>query len=75
MKERLFLNGIALHSTDVSPGNVELPSLIESDFTNSCVAFSDWATVSTGIAAEAIALDGFVQFAFADILIQNFAEG
>jgi hypothetical protein len=31
--------------------------------------------VSTGIAAETIALNGFVEFAFADILIQNFAEG
>lgn len=75
MKKWLLLDGIALHSAHISPRNVKLPSLIEADFTHPCLAFCDWATVSTGVAAQPIALDGFVQFAFADILIQDFAEG
>jgi hypothetical protein len=75
VKEGLFLDGIALNSTHVSPGNIKFSTLVEANFADACLAFCDWTTVTAGKTAEAIALNGFVQFAFADVLIKNFAEG
>src|SRR5438094_2678269 len=75
VEERLLLDGVALHSADVSPRNVKLSTLVVTHLTNSSLALGDWATVSTRVAAQAVALNGLVQLAFADILIQNFAEG
>jgi hypothetical protein len=75
VKERLLLDRIALHPADVSPRDVELPALVVADFAHPCLAFGDGAAVSTGVATKAVAFNGFVQFAFADILIQDFAEG
>ena len=74
MKKRLLLDGITLHSAHVSPRNVELSAVVVADLANSGLSFRNWTTMAAGIAAEAIALNGFVQFAFADILIQDFAE-
>jgi hypothetical protein len=75
VKKRFLFDGITLHSADISPGNIELSTLIESDLADPGLAFSDWATVSAGIATQPVTLDGFVQLALADVLIQDFVEG
>jgi hypothetical protein len=54
VEERLLLNGIALRTGGVSPGNVEFAAAIEADFANSSLTFGDWATVSAGKAADTI---------------------
>lgn len=74
VKERLLLDRIALDSADVSPRDVKLTALIEADLANTRLAFCNRATVSASEAADAIALDGFVQVAFAHLPIQNFTE-
>src|SRR5262249_40204811 len=74
MEEGLLLDGIALHPADVSPGNVKLPALVESHFAHSRLAFEYGAAVPAREAANAIPLDGLVEFTFADVLIQDFTQ-
>jgi len=75
VKEGLFLDGIALHAAHVSPWDKKLAAAVIPDLSNALLAFGDRAVVSAGKAADAVALDGFVKLAFANLLIQNFLEG
>ena len=54
VEERLLLDGIALHSGGVSPGDVELAAAIEADLADSGLAFGDRAAVAAGEAADAV---------------------
>jgi hypothetical protein len=54
VEKRLLLDGIALRSGDVSPGNVELAAAVEADFADAGLAFGNGAAVSAGEAAQAI---------------------
>lgn len=75
MEEWFLLNGVALHSPHVAPGNVKLASCIEPDFADPRLTFRNGTAVAAGIATNAIAIDRLVQLALADILIENFAKG
>jgi hypothetical protein len=75
VRERLLLDGIALHATDVSPRDVERAALVEANLADSGLAFRDGAAVAAGKTADAIAFDGFVEFAFPDATIQDFTKG
>jgi hypothetical protein len=75
MEERFLLNGIALHSTDIAPGNIQLASLVEADLAHARLTFRNRATVAARVAANAIALNRLVQVARADVLIQDLAKG
>jgi hypothetical protein len=68
MKERLFLDGIALDPAHVTPGNVELPAVVVADLTYPRLAFEDGAAVSACETANAIAFNRLVKFAFSDVL-------
>ena len=74
MKERLFFDGVALNSGDISPRNIESSATIETDFTNSWLSFRDRAAVTTGVTADAIAIEFFVEIALTNPLIDNFAQ-
>src|SRR6266851_5210885 len=75
MEKRFLLNRIALHSTYISPGHVELSALVVADFAYARLAFENRTAVSAGKAAYAIAIDFLVQIAFTDVLIEDFAQG
>jgi hypothetical protein len=75
VEEGFLFDRIALHSADISPGDIELASLVESDFANAGLSFGNWAAMSAGETADPVAFDRFVEFAFPDVLIQDFAEG
>jgi hypothetical protein len=75
MEERLLLNGIALHSADISPRHVELSALVEADFTDANLSLWNGTAMPTGKAADAVTLNRLVKFAFSDVLIEYFAEG
>ena len=59
VEEWFLLDGIALGSGNVSPGNVELASAIEADFANAGLSFGNGAAVTAGITAEVIAIQLF----------------
>jgi hypothetical protein len=52
----LLLDGIALHSGNITPGNVKRATVIETNFADARLAIRNWATVTTGIAAHTIAI-------------------
>jgi hypothetical protein len=75
MEEWFFFYRVTLHSANVAPRHVEGSGPVETDFADSSLTFWNGTAMSTGVAANAIAIDGFVEFAFADVLIEDFAEG
>jgi hypothetical protein len=74
MEERLLLDGIALHAAHISPGNIQLSALIETDLANTQLAFRDRTAVAAGIAAHTLAVELLVQIALADVPSENVAE-
>lgn len=75
MEERLFLDWVALHATNVSPWHIQLPALVVADFANPRLAFRNGTAVSACETADAITLDRLVQFTLANMLIQDFGQG
>ena len=57
VEEWLLLDGIALHSGNVTPGNVELAAVIEADFADAGLSIGNGAAVAAGIAANAMVVD------------------
>src|SRR5256885_12890498 len=57
MEERLFLDRVALHAADVSPGNIEFAPAVVADLADAGLAIGDRAGMSTGIAAQPIAVE------------------
>src|SRR5207248_7872132 len=74
VEEGLLLNRVTLHSADVSPGDVQFPTLVVTDLANARLPFGNRAAVTAGEAANPIPFNGLVQLAFTDMLIQNFTE-
>ncbi len=75
VKERLLLDGIALDATHISPGHIQRAALVVADFANAGLALWNRAAMSAGEAAHAIAVELFVQLAFADVFVNNVTEG
>jgi hypothetical protein len=71
VEERLFFDGIALHSCGVSPGDEELAAAIEADFADAGLAFGDGTAVTTGEAADPVVFEFVVEreVGFADSLV------
>ena len=76
MEERLFLNGIALHSCGVSPGNVERAAAIEADFADSGLTLRNRAAVAAGKAADSLVPEVFHErgFGLTNLLFENSTE-
>ena len=76
MEKRLLLNGIALHSADVAPGNVQLTSFVVPDFAHSRLALRYRAAVTAGETADAFTVQFFDQFrsGFADAFVNDLAQ-
>jgi len=75
MEEGFFLNGIALHPSGVSPGDIEFATAIEADPADAGLAVGNWAAVAAGIAADAIVAERLDEgrIGFADSLVENVA--
>ena len=59
MEERFLFDGIALHSRNVAPGNIESASVIEANLADAWLAFGNRTAVAAGIATHAIAIHLF----------------
>jgi len=75
MEKRLLLNRIALHSAHVAPGNVELSTEVVAHFAYTRLPLGNRTAVPAGKAPHSIAINFLVQIAFADLLIEDFAQG
>jgi hypothetical protein len=74
VKEGLLLDGIALHSAHVAPGNKERAALVIADLANSRLAVRDRTAVPTGIAANPVPIELFVQVTLTDVAVNDVAK-
>jgi hypothetical protein len=75
MEKRLLLDGIALHAADISPWHVQFSTLVIADLAHTRLPFGNWATMTTGEAADAVPLNRLVEVAFAHVLVQDISKG
>jgi hypothetical protein len=73
VKERLLLNGIALHAAHISPGHVESATLVVAHLADTGLAIGNRTAMATGVTTHAIAVELLVEFTFADVLVNNVA--
>jgi len=76
MEEWLLLDGIALGSGNVSPGNVEFAAAVVANFADTGLAFGNGATVTTGEAAQAVVLEIFDEMGIGlmNVIVEDCAE-
>lgn len=74
VEERFLLNGVALHTTHITPGNVELTAAVEPDFAHTGLAVRDGAAVAAGEAPHAIAVELFIELALTDVFIKDVSK-
>ena len=79
MKEWLLFDRVTLHASDVTPWNEERASSVEADLADSRLPIGNGTLVTTGIAAQSIAIKLFpqrgVRFANTSVSRQNIAQG
>jgi hypothetical protein len=74
MEEGFFLDGVALDAADIAPGHKQGSALVVANFANPRLAVWDLATVPAGKTPHPVALELFVQFAFANVFMNDFAQ-
>ena len=76
VEEGLLLDGIALHASGISPGNIELAGAIEAHLAHTSLAFGNRATMTAGETADAIIPEILNQgwIGFADSLVEDVAQ-
>ena len=74
MEEGLFFDRVALHYTGVAPGNVQGSAAVVANLADTRLALRDGAAVTTGETAYAIPVEFLVEFAFADVLVNDIPQ-
>jgi hypothetical protein len=75
MKERLFLDWIALHAAYVAPRYVQSAATVVADLANSRLAFRDGTAMPAGVAANPATIEFFVKIALTNVLVNNVTQG
>ena len=65
---------VALYSAGVAPGNVQGPASVIANLADTRLALWDWATVTTGKTAHAVAVESLVKFALADTFVNDIPQ-
>jgi hypothetical protein len=74
MEEGLFLYGVALDAADVAPGHKQGSTPVVTNPANTRLAVWDLATVPAGKTPHPVAVELFVQFALANVFMNDFAQ-
>src|SRR5438876_5966153 len=74
VEERLFFDRVALHYTGVAPGNVQGPASVVANLADARLALRDGAAVTTGKTAYTVPVKFLVEFALADILVNDIPQ-
>jgi hypothetical protein len=72
--KRLFFNRVALHSRGVAPRYLKLAPLIEADFADAQLSFGNSAAMAAGEALHKSPVNLLVEFAFANVGVENILE-
>jgi hypothetical protein len=74
MKERFFLDGIALDAADIAPGHKQGSTPAVANLANARLAVRDLATMPTSKTPHPVAVELFVEFALANVFINDFVQ-
>src|SRR2546427_5490356 len=74
MEEGFFLDGVALDAADIAPGHKQGSVPVVANLTNAGLPVWDLATVPAGKTAHPVAVELFVQFAPANVFMNDFAQ-
>jgi hypothetical protein len=74
MEKGLLFDRVALHYTGVAPGNVQSPASVVANLADTRLALRDGATVTTGETAYPVPVKFLVEFALADILVNDIPQ-
>src|SRR5713226_5280405 len=74
MEEGLFLDGVALDAADIAPWHNQGSALVVANLANPGLAIWDLATMPTGKAPHPVAVELFVEFALANVFMNDFVE-
>src|SRR6516165_1085146 len=75
VKERFFLDGVALHAGSVAPRYVELPAPVEADFAHPDLAVRNRTAMTAGKTPHKASVELFVKLTFANALVEHFFQG
>lgn len=74
MEEGFFLYRVALDAADIAPGYVQGSAPVVANLANAGLPVRDLATVPAGKTPHSVAVELFVQFALANIFMNDFVE-
>src|SRR5260370_31511204 len=74
MEEGFFLDGVALDAADIAPGHKEGSAPVVANLANAGLPVRDLATVPAGKTPHPVAVELFVQFAPANVFMNDFAQ-
>jgi hypothetical protein len=74
MEERLLLNGIALNSANVSPGNVERAAAVVANLADSGLAVGNRTAMSARKTTHTITVKPLVKISFTNMFINDIAK-
>src|SRR5260370_5860098 len=74
VEEGFFLDGVALDAGDIAPGHIQLSASVVGNLANPRLAVWDLATVPTSKTPHPVAVELFVQFALANVFMNDFAQ-
>src|SRR6266852_9860651 len=74
MEEGFFLYRVALDAADIAPWHIESPTPVVANLANAGLAVRDLATVLAGKTPHPVAVKLFVQFAPANVFMNDFAQ-
>jgi hypothetical protein len=74
MEEGFFLYRVTLNAADIAPGHIQSSAPVVANLANSRLAVWDLATVSATKTPHPVAVELFIQLAFANVFMNDFVE-
>ncbi len=74
MEEGFFLYRVALDTADIAPGHIEGSTPVVANLANPGLPVRDLATVSASKTPHPVAVELFIQFALANVFMNDFAQ-
>src|SRR5712671_6253454 len=74
MEEGFFLYRVALDTANIAPGHKQRSAAVVANLANPGLAFWDLATVPAGKTPHPVAVELFVEFALANVFMNDFAQ-
>jgi len=75
VEERFLLDRVALHSANVSPGDIQSSATVVTNLTNSRLTVWNRAAVAAGVTTDPISVELFVELALTYVFVNNVTEG